>query len=98
MIGKITFQDSMIHKIQCLRPCYLISFYVTYFLKMKIIILEIKLTTPYSVGSTATEVLENISGITKKLFTWFAYNQMKANDDKCHLILLPPDDSAVIQI
>ena len=65
---------------------------------MKIIILQIKLTTPYSVGSTATEVLENISGITKKLFTWFAYNQMKANDDKCHLILLSPDDSAVIQI
>ena len=26
-------------------------------------------TTPYSVGSTTKEVLENISGITKKLFT-----------------------------
>ena len=55
-------------------------------------------TTPYSVGSTTTEVLENLSGITKKLFTWFANNQMKANDDKCHLLLSSPDDSALIQI
>ena len=36
-------------------------------------------TTPYSVGSTTTEELENLSGITKKLFTWFANNQMKLN-------------------
>ena len=55
-------------------------------------------TTPYSVGSTTTEVLENLSGITKKLFTWFANNQMKANDNKCHLLLSSRDDSVVIQI
>ena len=46
--------------------------------------------------SYATEVLGNLSGITKKLFTWFANNQMKANDDKCHLLLSSPDDSALI--
>ena len=55
-------------------------------------------TNPYSVGSTTTEVLENLSGITKKLFTWFANNQMKGNDDKCHLLLSSPDDSSIIQI
>ena len=55
-------------------------------------------TTPYSVGSTTTEVLGNLSGITNKLFTWFANNQMKANDDKSHLLLSSPDDSALIQI
>ena len=55
-------------------------------------------TTPYSVGSTTTEVLENLSGISRKLFTWFANNQMKANDDKCHLLLSSPDDSSLIQI
>ena len=55
-------------------------------------------TTPYSVVSTTAEVLENLSGITKKLFTWFTNNQMKANDNKYHLILSSPDDSAVIQI
>ena len=55
-------------------------------------------TTPYSVGSTTTEVLENLSGITKKLFTRFANNQMKASDDKCHLLLSSPDDTSIIQI
>ena len=28
---------------------------------------------------------------------WFANNEMKANDDKCHLLLSSPDDSTVIQ-
>ena len=55
-------------------------------------------TTPYSVGSTTTEVLENLSGITKRLFTWFPNNQLKANDNKCHLLLSSPDDSTFIQI
>ena len=55
-------------------------------------------TNPYSVGSTTTEVSENLSGITEKLFTRFANNQMKANDDKCHLLLSSPDDSSMIQI
>ena len=55
-------------------------------------------TTPYSVGSTTTEVLENLSGIAKRLFTWFANNQLKANDNKCHLPLSSPDDSTFIQI
>ena len=55
-------------------------------------------TTSYSVGSTATEVLENLSGITKRLFSWFANSQLKANDNKCHLPLSSPDDSTFIQI
>ena len=55
-------------------------------------------TNPYSVGSTTTEVLQNLSGITKKLFTWFANNQIKVTDDKCHLLLSSPDDSSIIQI
>ena len=54
-------------------------------------------TTPYSVGSTTTGVLENLPGITKKLFAWFANNQMKASN-KCHLLLSSPGDSAFIQI
>ena len=45
VIGKILFQE--FHKVQYLGPCYLISFYVTYFLKTKIIILQITLTTPF---------------------------------------------------
>ena len=44
MVGKIFFQE--FHKVEYLGPCYLISFYETYFLKMKIIILQITLMTP----------------------------------------------------
>ena len=55
-------------------------------------------TTPYSVGSTTTEILENQSGITKKLFILFANNQINTNDNKYHLLWSSPDDSVVIQI
>ena len=55
-------------------------------------------TTPYSAGSTTTEILENLSGMTKILFTWFASNQVKVNENKCHLLLSSPHDSYVIQI
>ena len=38
-------------------------------------------TIPYSVVSTTAEVLENLSFLTKKLFSWLENNQVKANDD-----------------
>ena len=55
-------------------------------------------TTPYFVGNITAEVLEDLSFLTKKLFSWFANNQMKANDDKCHLILSSSEEDAAIQI
>ena len=55
-------------------------------------------TTPYFVNSTTTKVLSNLFDLTKKLFSWFAKNQMNTNDDKCHLILSSPDDGTAIQI
>ena len=55
-------------------------------------------TTPYFVGSITTEVLENLSDLTKKLFSWFANNQIKANNDKCHLILSFPEDGTAIEM
>ena len=55
-------------------------------------------TTLYFVGSTTAEVLENLSCLTKKLFSWFANNQMIATDDKCPPILSSPDEDAAIQI
>ena len=42
--------------------------------------------------------LKNLSCLTKKLFSWFASNQMIASDDKCHLILGSPEEGAAIQI
>ena len=32
------------------------------------------------------------------MFTWFASNRIKASNDKCDLLLISPDDSAIIQI
>ena len=46
-------------------------------------------TTPYVVANNTTEVVENLTNITQKLFTWFANNHMKASPSKCHLLLRP---------
>ena len=33
------------------------------------------------------EVVCELRDITEKLFTWFSMNEMKANLDKCHMLL-----------
>ena len=43
-------------------------------------------TTLYVAGGNKTDVLSSLTKITKELITWFANNQMKANNDKCHLL------------
>ena len=52
-------------------------------------------TTPFAVANDTTEVLENLTNITRKLFTWFANNQMKANHGKCHLLLSTQEDANI---
>ena len=47
--------------------------------------------TPYVIGSNAEEVVSELKAITQKLFTWFAQNEMKANLNKCHLLLSTTD-------
>ena len=42
-------------------------------------------TTAYIVANNTAEVLEKLTNITQRLFTWFANNQMKENLGKCHL-------------
>ena len=54
-------------------------------------------TIPYVFANNTAEVIENLTIITQKLFTWFANNQMKVNHDKCHL-LLSTQEEANIQI
>ena len=53
--------------------------------------------TPYVVANNTARVIENLTIITQKLYTWFANNQMKVNHDKCHL-LLSTQEEANIQI
>ena len=50
-------------------------------------------TTPYVASKITTEVLENLTNITYKLFTWFANNQMKVNHWKCPLLLSTQEDA-----
>ena len=48
-------------------------------------------TTFYVIGNNAEEVESELKAITQKLFTWFAQNEMKANLNKCHLLLSTND-------
>ena len=43
--------------------------------------------TPYVIGSNPDEMVSELRDITKKLFTWFSQNEMKANLGKCHMLL-----------
>ena len=38
-------------------------------------------------GDDIDEVIFSLQESSKKLFKWFADNQMKTNEDKCHLIV-----------
>ena len=44
-------------------------------------------TTPYVIGNNAEEVVSKLKAITQKLFIWFAQSEMKANLNKCNLLL-----------
>ena len=39
------------------------------------------------IGNNPEEVVCELRDITEKLFTWFSPNEMKANLDKCHMLL-----------
>ena len=43
--------------------------------------------TIYDAGDNIDEVIFSLQESSKKLFKWFADNQMKANENKCHLIV-----------
>ena len=43
--------------------------------------------TPFVSGDTFLNVTTSLENATEKLFEWFANNRMKANHDKCHLLM-----------
>ena len=43
--------------------------------------------TIYTTGENIDEVIFSLQESSKKLFKWFTDNQMKTNEDKCHLIV-----------
>ena len=42
---------------------------------------------PYCIGKTPEEVISQLEKSSKSIFEWFKNNGMKANPDKCHLLL-----------
>ena len=52
-------------------------------------------TTLYVSGLTVDSTLKSLEKIADILFTWFNYNQMKWNEDKCHVILRSQDNAHV---
>ena len=38
-------------------------------------------------GRNVDDVISDLQLLAEKLFRWFSDNQMKANTDKCHLII-----------
>ena len=52
-------------------------------------------TTPYIVANNTAEVLEKLTNLTQRLFTWFAKNKMKANHGKYHLLLSTQEDGNI---
>ena len=44
-------------------------------------------TTPFVSGDTPLNVITYLENAAEKLFEWFANNHMKANHDKCHLLM-----------
>ena len=43
--------------------------------------------TPYVTAENLDEVIKSLEKDSIKLFQWFSDNQMKANHDKCHLVV-----------
>ena len=43
--------------------------------------------TPYVTGDSIEDVINSLENVSVTLFKWFADNQIKANKDKCHLLI-----------
>ena len=54
-------------------------------------------TTPYAYDLELDEVIESLEKTTDKLFQWFSDNFLKANPDKCHL-LINTDENVALKI
>ena len=44
-------------------------------------------TTPYVTGDNLESVKKQLEQAAKLLFQWFNDNQMKGNEDKCHILI-----------
>ena len=54
-------------------------------------------TTPYIYGENIESVIKSLEQSADLLFNWFKSNQMKGNEDKCH-VLLSTDETVQVNI
>ena len=76
-----------------LRDLYLVRFYFKFFLVMFLVVQNVDFAsladdnTIYDKGDNIDEVILSLQESSKKLFKWFADNEMKTEEDKSHLIV-----------
>ena len=51
--------------------------------------------TPYAIESNIDKLIETLENETCILLNWFNINEMKSNNDKCHLIILNNEDNII---
>ena len=51
--------------------------------------------TPYAIESSIAELLKTLEGETSILLQWFHLNEMKSNNDKCHLLILKREGDTI---
>ena len=75
-----------------LRDLYLVRFCLKFFLLMFLVVQNVDFAgladdnTIYDKGDNIDEVIPSLQESSKKLFKWFADNEMKTEEDKSHLI------------
>ena len=52
-------------------------------------------TTIYTIECSIDDLLKTLEKETSLILNWFRINDMKSNDDKCHLIVFNQDDVSV---
>ena len=51
--------------------------------------------TPYAIESNVDKLIETLEHDTNILLTWFKTNEMKSNNDKCHLLIINNDNNTI---
>ena len=84
----------MFHKVQYSVPCYFLND-IFYFITDISIANYVDDNTPYTTKNSITSLLETLEVETNTLLDWFRNNEMKPNEDKCHLLVINQENISV---
>ena len=54
--------------------------------------------TQYGIESNISKLIESLENDTNILQTWFKMNEMKLNNDKCHLLIIFNSENNIIKV